>query len=46
MTHLRPVVKALIRRPLYATAIVLVTAVGFTMPYRAWLEHVTPPDLA
>jgi ferredoxin/flavodoxin---NADP+ reductase len=21
-------------------------AVGFTMPYRAWLEHVTPPDLA
>lgn len=29
MTHLRPVVKALIRRPLYATAIVLVTAVGF-----------------
>jgi NADPH-dependent glutamate synthase beta subunit-like oxidoreductase len=21
-------------------------AVGYTMPYRAWLDHVTPPDLA
>ena len=31
MTHLRPVVKALIRRPLYTTAIALVTAVGFAL---------------